>query len=512
MSKTIGDRVVNFYREYIATTKSEPKSKKETKLLSVDEYDPLLMKEGYVKLTPEKRRKLSQQCPILMKGIKKKNMDTFRAWFTVETVEDRGKPIDADLKVLRNFEKRSNYKAKLNEAGICSDVYGDGFLLITFTRDEKRKLHDPVDKRSEPYNITVLNSEYITKMKYYNNAYKEAGILHYYYYDSTSQKEMYIHPDRVQHVPADKLPFSKFGLSKMDLLRHIIISKKNVDIATGEILAWFSHGILDFKWDDMQPEEKKEMIKIAAQHPGAYVHDEDMEMKVHNPTAIDPKPFYDYIILNIAAALNMPTHILTGIQVGRVQGSEVGFADYYRDVHDTQDLLYRPLIEDLYKRIIEARGRVWKYELIWNPIYIDETTEGKLLIDRVTAAEKALNGTKGIGGFIDKKEAREMINKGMIELDPNKEIKDKVIPPFPREPKPNNPAPPSRPGVAKRKVNTSLLESVVKNIKVKVLSKEEEAMITRCKEAERERIKREKKLGKQILKEQEEKDNATSGN
>ena len=505
MSKTLGDRWENFYSSYIGKSKSVPKSKKEIKLLTVNDYDPILKKSGFEKLTPEKRRLLSQQCPIFMKGVKKKNLDTFRAWFTVETVENRGKPIDADLKVLHDFEKRTNYKAKLNEAGICSDIYGDGFLLITFTRDEKRELHDPVDKRSEPYSVEILNSEYINDMKYYNDEYKEKGVLHYYYQDIKNGKEMYIHPDRIQHVSADKLPFSHFGLSKIDLLRHILISKKNVDIATGKILAWFSHGIHDIKWEDMTPEEHKEMVKIAGQHPSAYIHDQDVEMEIHNPTAIDPKPFYDYLILNIAAALNMPTHILTGVQTGRVTGSEVGFADYYRDVHDMQNLLYQPLIENLYKRIIEARGRVWKYELSWNPIYIDETTEGKLLIDRVTAAEKALNGTKGVGGFIDKEEAREMINKGMIELDPHKEIKDRVIPsttpPFPRDPKPANPKPPSKPSIKKESESPT----------TKTLSNEELAMIIRCKEAEKKLIEKEKELGKKILKEQEKKDNADSG-
>ena len=128
-----------------------------------------------------------------------------------------------------------------------------------------------------------------------------------------------------------------------------------------------------------------------------------------------------------------------------------------------------------------------------------------MLLDRVTAAEKALNGTKGVGGFIDKEEAREMINKGMIELDPHKEIKEIVIPsttpPFPRDPKPANPKPPSKPNIKKES----------KSPTTKTLSNEELAMIIRCKEAEKKLIEKEKELGKKILKEQEKKDNADSG-
>jgi len=489
--KTVGDKLVNFYTEYIAITKKKVDTKTK-KLLTTSNYDPLLGKQGYIKLSPIKRRELSQQSPILMKGIKKKNMDIFRAWFKVEAEKDRGNPVATDLDALKRFEKRSRYKAKLYEAGECSDVYGDGFLLITFLNDEHKEIHEPVDVSSEPYDVKLLNPEHITEMKYYK------GELCYYYDDTVNMKEDYIHPDRIQHIVSDKLPFSKFGLSKIDLLRHTIESKKNIDIAAGKILSWFSHGILDMEWEGMTPEEQEEMIKVAAQHPGAYIHDEDVKIDIKNPKAIDPKPFYDYVILNIAAALNMPTHILTGVQVGRVTGSEIGYADYYRDVHDMQDLVYQPLIEDLYKRIIEAKGRKWKYELEWNAIYIDEGTEAKLLESRVNSATKAKTD-----GVIDNEEARSIINKGLIELDPSKKIKVVIpkAPPFPANPNKPNPAPsPSRSSPPALKNQKEDMQVVIRG----GLSDEERAMIKRCRKAEANKIKKEKELGKKILKEQEE--------
>jgi len=126
------------------------------------------------------------------------------------------------------------------------------------------------------------------------------------------------------------------------------------------------------------------------------------------------------VTLNIAAAIIMPTHLLTGIQVGRVTGAEIGFADYYRDVKDIQELEDTPLIETLYKSILENSGRVWKYSLKWNQIYVDELAEAEIMEKRVNAAEKAFNG-----GFVDQKEARIMFNKGQIELDEAKKINQK---------------------------------------------------------------------------------------
>jgi hypothetical protein len=157
-----------------------------------------------------------------------------------------------------------------------------------------------------------------------------------------------------------------------------------------------------------------------------------MTVDYKNPTAINPKPFYDYVILNIAAVLNMPTHVLTGIQTGRVTGSEIGFADYYRDVRDEQQLIFEPLLVDLYSRILKAKGRRFKYVLRWNEIYVDEGMEVEQLVKKIDAAEKALTG-----GFITKQEARKILNDGQIIVDPEdvSQLKDTDRePPFDREP------------------------------------------------------------------------------
>ena len=120
----------------------------------------------------------------------------------------------------------------------------------------------------------------------------------------------------------------------------------------------------------------------------------------------------------------MPTHILTGIQIGKVTGAEIGTGDYVKDLKDDQELDYNPLLEHLYSMLLKAHGRSWNnYEIIWNPIYIDELSEADILEKRVRAAEMALNGIRGAGGLIDMEEARRIFNNGQIKLDPKKKIK-----------------------------------------------------------------------------------------
>ena len=292
-------------------------------------------------------------------------------------------------------------------------------------------------------------------------------------------------------------------ISTIDLLRWTLFSKKNVDIAAGYILAWYAHGVTDVKVEGLDDEDEKEKYeKIAASHPGAWIHNEDLELKIHPASSIQPKEFYDYIVLNIAAALNMPTHVLTGIQMGRVTGAEIGFADYYRDVSDDQELRMTPLIRSLYTRILAAKGKKWKYDIVWNPIYIDEAAEAKLLEIKISAADKAKKG-----GLTDLEESRMMINKGQIELP--------IVPqPLGPAPGPKNPLKKPRveelKGDAAKKADAQRLAAKKKQKTsyhiIGGLGIEEKEMINRCKEAKDRLIKKkaseEKKLGDKILDEQ----------
>lgn len=305
---------------------------------------------------------------------------------------------------------------------------GDGYLLITFTGDEKTKLDDPPAKDACPYKVRLIKSEFITEIGYYppkKKFYEKQLIKHFHYVDDKNNRDNWIYPDRIVHMENDKL-FGEFGNSKVNLLRNIIKSSVNIDIAVGEILAWFAHGSYDITQQNCNDVEIKKWQDIVNQHPGAYIHGEDSTLVAITPQAIDPKPFYDYLVLSIAAAFFMPTHILTGIQVGKVTGAEVGTGDYVKDLKDDQELDFNPPLERLYSMILKAKGRSFdKYETVWNPIYIDELSEAEILGKRVTAADLAFNGARGAGGFIDMEETRRIFNTGQIVLEPKKKVKVK---------------------------------------------------------------------------------------
>ncbi len=450
---TIGDKLRSVWKNYLAPTAEEIKvGKKELNLQypadgSPEYKHPWLKKE----LTMAECRETAQQCPLFMKGARKKAMDSLRAWFEVQSTNSKTVPVSADLNILKAFERRTQFVSKYLEARIASFVYGDGYLLITYENDEETELHDPPTKIEvndklvyvAPWKVQVLNSEYIPEIDFYpaeKAKYAKLFTKHFHFVDTKDGHDYWIHPDRIIHLTANKLSFKEFGNSTVNLLRNIIKSMINVDISCGEILAWFAHGAYDIEDMDLDEDRIRMWEKVVKKHPGAYMHNDRTKIKAVNPVAIDPKPFYEYLVLKVASAFRMPTHVLTGIQVGKVTGAEVGMGDYVKDVKDDQDLMYTPLIETLYERILEAKGRKWKYHIVWNAIYIDELAEATILHKRVEAATLAMNGQRGAGGFINQKEARTVFNKGQIQLDAENVPTDIPEPQQPQAPSGAKPA------------------------------------------------------------------------
>lgn len=419
MRKTIGDRILDVYENYIAPSEKEQKvGKKEFKLDSTNAYGEKKEKWGTKELSTEKCIKVAKQCPILMKGIRKSTLDSIRAWYHLETWENRGDPIKADVKLIRDFERRTNFKYKWRKAIDIAKVTGDAYILIIFNAtDDGVPITSAPHPKAIPYDIKVLNSKDITEIDYYSKDYEKRNVMHFHLENRNDNKDYWIHPDRIIHIPWDELPDSKFGNSIVNLLRNTIQSKINVDIASGEILSWFAHGTWDIEQEGMQESELEYWLKVAEAHPGAWVHDETANIEFLEPKAIDPTPFYDFLVLNISAACRVPKQVLTGNEPGRVTGAEVGFGDYYKDIKDTQDLLYSPLLERFWNLYLSRMGKSWKYNIVWNPVYIAEDSEAEILKNRCEAADIALNSrSKGGVGFITPDEAREVFNKGQVQL------------------------------------------------------------------------------------------------
>ena len=440
---TFLDRFDSFKEKYYSRSNPSGAEPKADPGFQKENYDPAYRKFSSDKLTPERRRKLAYAAPIYIKGITKKGADTFRARIELEKPFTKTKAADFDLKLIAAFNRNSNIWSKLRIADRCSHIYGDGLILIKYLDDNTSgkggspDLSVPAPKGAKPYDLEVLDPELVYEMAWHENDkrynWKRLNIQHFHL-KAKGGEERFIHPDRVLAAPRNQLPFQKLGTSDIDILSDILNSYADINIATGEILKWFSHGIINVTKEGMTPDERKTVLAELEKHNNIYANDPRYAMEIIKGEAIDPRAFYDFILQNIAGVIGMPTHMLTGVVVGRSSGAETGYADYYRDVRDDQDLIYTPLLIKLYSQLLKAYKREFVYDILWNQIYIDEYAEGE--IDKLRA--ESVQILKG-AGVIDNKESRHKMNKGFVELDVNKKIKQPTVRPLgPATNKPNN--------------------------------------------------------------------------
>jgi len=494
---TIGDRISDFNIKFIKKTVKEVEKAKEVKTVEDDLSNPedySSMRSKYSGgLSPEKRRQLALQSSLFMKGTIKKNSDTFRAWFKFKRADGIKIPI-ADLNLIKHFETTTEIKRKFRTAGICADIWGDGYILIKFyepNNNGEKKLEQEVPEKSIPLDLILLNSENITEYKRKDDDSKQ---YYYHYINSKKSEDKWIHPDRLIHIKTVDLPFDYFGVSKVDILQNILISSADIDIATGEILKWFSHGTQVLTKQGMQKSERTKALALMKEHPNYFAFSEKYKLEVTNPSAIQPQQYYDHISEAIAAALIIPRQVLLGIEMGRVTGAEIGFADYYRDIKDNQELVYTPHLLRLYKLLAEANDRDFSnFEIEWEITYIDEMAEAELLGKRTAAAVNARSSNPPI---ISVREARRMINEGNVELDPDDEPEEKPLPVAqdnPNVPPPKNPSEPQRPEPPSRLVKPVTRE----------MTNDEIEMIKALNDLRELQAKKEREIGEEILKEQE---------
>jgi len=339
--------------------------------------------------------------PMMRKGIWKENKDIFGEGWTIEHKDPDLEVDDDDLDLIKEFDKEAQTKYKMEQTGISANIYGDGFLELIF--EEPKTVTSAQDIPTyAPVDLNVLKAEYIATTE-------ERKGIEYYIYKET--KKQYIHPNRICHVVKKRLPGQLFGISDVYTASRVMRSMMNADTYFGEAIEWASKGVFDLMLTGASQTELDKAEKNVKRR-NVLIHDENATWTVHDIQTMSPKEYYDYFFIKIAATLDMPQHILTGVQPGQLTGSEIGLSDYYKNIINLQELIFTPVLERIYKLLLEGNGRSFEdYEIIWNPIYIDENAEAQILLARTNAASQALDRF-----VIDANEYRQIMKEGISNL------------------------------------------------------------------------------------------------
>jgi hypothetical protein len=418
------------------------------------------------KLTLETMGNTYEQEMMIQKGINKKNKDTFRDGWTVVCKDQEQEPDEKDLLLIDNFNRQSQIKTKLQLVGISADVYGSGFMEIIYEEPETNTIEMPVPTNASPVNLKVLNSEYITEKK--RKRGNDSTV--YYIFHKYGTHELYMHPNRIIHVVKNKLPRNDFGISRILTAYNTIVAKMNSDKQYGEIVTRFGSGKIDALDKQANPTRKKQLEEGLKTFPDLIYHDDQYEFNMLNPTQIDPTNFHDIYTQNIAAALEMPQYILTGVQIGQVTGSEINLADYYKDVKNDQEGVFSPILINLYSRLLKANKSSFDdYDVQWNEIYIDENAEAEILKLRTEAASLAMNSF-----VIDENEFRDIMRNGITNLSGESVLEKGKKDEEPEEPpgSPESPKPPEqqnlfKPLTAEHKRHIELTKEILEKEKIR---------------------------------------------
>ena len=340
--------------------------------------------------------------PMIRKGIWKENKDIFGEGWTIQHKKQEMAVDENDLELIDVFDKKANMKYKLEQAGISANIYGDGFLELIFEEPDDTPINTPVPEGIPFMDINVLKAEYINKTKIVKD-------VNYYVYKD--KQEQLIHPSRIVHIAKKRLPGHLFGISDVFTCGRVLKSMMNADIYFGEFIEWAGKGVFNVTLKGATQTELEEAQK-KIKRTNVQLHDENAEWDVLNPVTMSPKEYYDYFFIKIAATLDMPQHILTGVQPGQLTGSEIGLADYYKNITNLQELVFTPVLEKIYTLLLQGNGRSFDdYKIAWNPIYIDESSEAQILQMRTAAASQAIDHF-----VIDENEYRMIMREGIQNL------------------------------------------------------------------------------------------------
>jgi hypothetical protein len=360
---------------------------------------------------------------FIQKGCWKKNKDLIGSGWHIVHKDPEKEPDEIDIKIIEDFNQKTNIKDKLILSGVSADVYGDGFIEKIYSESKDSTCEDNVqnDQGESIYplvDLKILDGEFISnfeKKKYSRNEQK-------YYILKTKGDTLYFHPSRLIHVAERRYPGKIFGISRLYIGRNIINSKIIADRDFGTFIEWAGSGVFDNTVTGANENIIKELALRYKSRKKIFMHDENETWQVLNPTIFNPEPFAQFFYINIAALFDMPWYVLAGVSPGQLTGSEIGMADYTKTLSNLRETVYSYYLTTIYTELLRGQGRSFdEYQVEWNPDYVDETSEATILKLRSDAAAVLYNINS-----IDEEEVRLIAQNGIVDKDGNSVLKKEL--------------------------------------------------------------------------------------
>lgn len=356
--------------------------------------------------------------PLVFKGVNKKAKDVYREWFLIDDPNDDETIPEGIMDQLIEFESLPDsprYGATLKDECIQKLihelVFGDSYLeLVT---DDRLGADQPIPSGAHLTDVVNLDPKTFSIVMDTKATSPTYGDV-LWFVQKIGRDEVRFHPSRIVHGRLNRLGSSPYGLSVLEVAYNSALSKINSDVAYGEMIYRFGHGwpMLTIEGGTQKEvDEAWKLIKKLSPKSG-FVGTEKHKLEINNPALMRPGEFNHHFYINLAAALEMPEMLLTGVQKGSVTGSEIDLSDYYKDIANIQEK-QNGFFYHLYKMLLGVDEFPWR--LFWNPIYVDEKTESDILLKRAQAVQIMYSDAL----VCSLEEARMIFNEGAIMLEPD---------------------------------------------------------------------------------------------
>ena len=285
-------------------------------------------------------------------------------------------------------------------------VYGNGWFEYVCMGNK-----DPMQPLSgKLYDIQYINPSMITGYK----LNKDKTDVEYWKYRNGA-KTIWIHVSRIGHIGFYYDGDDPFSMSPLEVANLSIKADNDATAALGSNLVLFGHPFPVIKTtDNVNKKQVDDAYKLLEQMKKknleiGFAGFKDTTFDLLNPDHPSPKDALYHFYIHLAAAMDMPMMFLIGEQTGQLSGNEVELNDYYKSISAQQEIYLSPIIHNILKLLL---GESWRYEIYWNPLFVDEKTE----LENMTTIMKAVGEMYSLHGLIDVVEARQMLREHDINI------------------------------------------------------------------------------------------------
>lgn len=329
------------------------------------------------RVSPEKLEATFRQEPLLQNGCFMHAGDLVKNGFTIVDQDGNEHP---DNKVIQAWFRDTFWSPRAMEALIGCHMHGDGFLEIEWNDAKPGEQAPPAS--AVPIAVHVVDPTTCDLQAFQD---RDGSTKDRLVQRVAGEADVVLHPDRFHHLVLKKLPRYKRGLSTVEAAFHAALAKIKGDQGSGELVFYAGHGKPLFTVKNGSDGELEAVVQMvnSRDFTRAYVWTDKLSATELNPTVLDPASFYAAWEKSVAAAIGMPSMLLTGAQAGAVVGSETNLAHYFGILHQVQRNVLEPLVVRL---VVGLTGlKPGSFDVEWASFDMGEAANAAAVREKATA-------------------------------------------------------------------------------------------------------------------------------